>query len=170
MGYKDKKIKERLFKKALTDLTVFAFARPVLPLSNRRAIVEAINLGGSLANRYKQTQIKKSTNINYQYTAQGLIRACQDKMINHPETVGNARHAIHIIYSLSAWAKTNPNRAQDMFDDFAFEMVPEDVEQNPSLPIVDVIGRNFRKEVGQEKALDLVVCSPNVFYRKYKTR
>ncbi len=176
MGYKDKKIREKMFSDSLKELLVFAYAAPILSLKHRRAMIEAIAKGGSLGNHYQKHNLQSSYALNYQYTQRGLLRACLDKMISHPETAQNLRSAICKISALSAWAVSNPNRTGDIFDSFAREMCPEDTMQNPGLPIVSVISRNFHKELKKEfgekfeneNGLDFITCSANSFYKKYR--
>jgi len=169
MSYKDKVLKKRLFKQSLFILQDFACSEPKLSLNNRRSIVAAISLGGSLANPYKHFKILPYYHINYQYTRQGLIRACMDKMITHPEGGEKVKKAICAISSLSAWAKTNPNLAQDIFDDFVQGIVPEDFSMEAVEPSTKAIG-GLKKNFGETVALDLVSLSGNLFYKKYKSR
>ena len=175
MGYKDKKIRKEMFQNSLKELLTFAYAFPVLSLKYRRALVEAIAKGGSLGNRHKKHTPQLPYALNYQYTQQGLLRACSDKMISYPRISQNIRKTICKLSALSAWAASNSNYTENIFDLFAKKMCPEDALQTSDLPIVSVISRNFhnqlKKESGEklgiEKSLDFITCSGNSFYKKY---
>ena len=168
MSYKDKVLKKRLFMQSLIVLRDFACNEPKLPLDNRRAIVSSISLGGSLASRYKQLKMFPYYHLNYQYTRQGLLRSCLDKIISSSEKAQEVKKAICMISSLSAWAKSNPNWSKNIFDDFTKQIVPEDFsEKTESLTGVNA---GLKRRFGNDITLDLITLSGNSFYKKYKAR
>ena len=178
MGYANKKRQEKLFNDSLNELLVFAYAQPELSLDQRRALVMAIFKGGSLGNYYQKHTPQTFTSLNYQYTRQGLLRVCLDKMITYPELSKNIRKAIYSISALSAWAKTNPNHTEAIFDNFAQKMCPEDCVQDTGWSITGNIASNFQKSLvkklghrlGTDKTLDFIIYSPNSFYKKYREK
>lgn len=178
MRYTNKKKLERLFTVSLKELLAFAYAHPKFSLDERRALVEAISKGGSLGNYYKKSALQTPNSLNYQYTRQGLLRVCLDKIITYPELSKNIRKTICNISALSAWAKTNPDRTEAIFNDFAKEMCPEDCVYDTGWTITGNIAANFRKSLvkklghrlGSEKTLDFIISSPNSFYKKYRGR
>ena len=178
MGYASKRRQEKLFNDSLNELLTFAHAQPKLSLDQRRALVMAIFKGGSLGNYYQKHTSQSFTSLNYQYTRQGLLRVCLDKMITYPKLSKNIRKTICNISALSAWAKTNPKRTEIIFDNFAKEMCPEDCAQETDWSITGNIASNFQKSLvkklghrlGTDKTLDFIIYSPNSFYKKYRGR
>jgi len=166
MSYKDKVLKKELFVRALTTLADFALGEPKLPLNNRRAIVASIQLGESV--KYKQNKEQQPFSKNYQKVYQGLHNAFATKISN--ETDEKLKHAICTIASLAAWAGSNPDKTDPILEAFAMNIVPEDSKPDTGLSPLEVIRREFRKELGMEKSFDFLTIPLEQFQKKYHQR
>ena len=158
MKYKEKVLRKRLFRQSLVTLQEFACTEPQLPLNNRRAIVASIYFGSCSSKPNKDAKPQTFHALNYQFTQQGLIRSCLDKMISFPDEDQKLKKAICTISSLGAWAKGNPNLTQDIFEDFVSQILPED--------------ENWRRKIklSNRRISDWLLDSPNTFYKKIHTR
>ena len=168
MNYKEKKLRENTFRNALNELLIAAYDTPLLPLTNRRAVVASIHLGESV--QHKQETEQQPFAKNYQQVYQGLHNAFHEKISDQTETGERLKHAIPIVASLAAWAGSNPNRTEDLFENFAKEMVPEDAEINPDLSPVNIIVRELHKELSVEKSFDFISIPWEQFHEKYRGR
>ena len=177
MNYSDKKQRENLFRESLDQLLIFAYARPVFSLNERRSLVMAIYNGGQLAKK-AQRDTSRHFSFNYQTTRESLLKICTDKMTSHPELAADVKKAIGKVSALSVWASSNPNRTNFIFDSFVEEMCPEDSLPEPPLTIIDNIRTNLkmqmteeeRKKLGRKKYVDLVTLSLRNFRKKYGRR
>ena len=168
MSYKDKKLRENAFKNALNELLIAAYDTPILPLTNRRAVVATIHLGESVI--HKQSTEQQPFSRNYQQVYQGLHNAFHEKMSEQNEASERLNRAIPIVASLAAWAGRTPYRTNDIFENFASEMVPEDAKINPSSSPVNLIIRELHKELSIEKSFDFITIPWEQFHEKYRGR
>ena len=166
MAYKDKILKKRLFAQSLSTLKEFACSEPEMPLEKRQAIIGAIHLGGSLIQNCPPHKQQTYYHLNYQYTQQGLIRACSDKLISHPHERQQVRKAICTLSSLSAWARSNPQMTEDIFFNFSNQILHKSLENDSVFEATKAL----KSKYGHEILLDLVTYTPNRFYKKYKQR
>ena len=174
MKYSDKKKRDDLFRSSLNELLIFAYNTPALSLNERRALVMTIYDGGDFEQKEQESTFHYSS--DYNYTRQGLIRICLDKMVSCPELTQNVTKAIGKISALSAWAILNPNRTGEIIDSFAKKMCPEDYSEESTQTIIDSIRNNLRKNLvrrygektGRERYLDLMTSPSSFFYKKYR--
>ena len=168
MNYKEKKLRENAFRSALNELLIVANKSPCLSLMNRRAVVAAIDVGENFQHKCQKEQ--ESFSRNYQLVYQGLCNAFHEKISEQTEMTERLKHAISKISSLVAWAGSNPNRTDSIFEDFAEKMVPEDTKIHPDLSPVDAIERQLHKELGVEKSFDFITIPLELFNKKYSGR
>ena len=168
MSYKDKKLRENAFRNALNELLIVAYDTPILSLTNRRAVVAAIHLGESTIHKHHTEQQPFSK--NYQQVYQGLHNAFHEKLSEQNQENERLNHAIPIVASLAAWAGSSPYRTNGIFENFASEMVPEDAKINPGSSPVNLIIREFHKELSIEKSFDFITIPWEQFHEKYHTR